>query len=214
MSAAHTPIPETARQLELPLESLTPPLDWPQVFGRPGPSAIEIGTGNGLLLANQAARHPDWNFIGLEREGEFYWKMVRRCDREGLTNVRTRFGDAIEFIEEWIAPGSIQRVYCYFSDPWPKRRHAKHRVFNDALPPLLERILAPGGELWMKTDVGYYFNLAVTAFRARTGWRFLTIGKQPLPDVSQGEVITNFERKARETGSEIWGFRATPEIKP
>jgi tRNA (guanine-N7-)-methyltransferase len=205
---------DPARQLELPLEALTPPLDWQALFGRPGPNALEIGTGNGYFIVSEAARLPEMNFIGIERDLTFYWKMVKRCHRAGLANVRTTSVDALEILEHWVAPASLARIYCYFSDPWPKRRHAPRRVFTDALPPLLERVLAPGGEVWVKTDVGYYFNLAVTVFRRRGGWRFLEIGKIPPPDLAKGEVLTNFERKAREVGSEVWGFHAARTTEP
>lgn len=194
--------------LELPLTTLTPPLEWGAVFGRGGPRAVEIGTGNGIFMASEAARLPEWNFIGIERDFEFYAKMVRRCERARLGNVRTFNGDALEFLDEWVPAGSADRVYCYFSDPWPKRRHAERRVFTAANLPLFERVLAPEGELWFKTDVAYYFNLAVTVFRERGGWRFLEIGKIAPPDVESGEPLSNFDRKAREAGSEVWGFHA------
>lgn len=198
---------DLVRQLQLPLAQMTPPLDWNALFERPGPNAIEIGTGNGYFIVNEAPRLPEMNFIGIERDLTFYWKMVKRCARAGLTNVRTTSCDAIEILDNWIPPASLARIYCYFSDPWPKRRHSNRRVFIPALLPRLERVLAPGGQVWFKTDVAYYFNLAVTVFREDGGWRFQEIGKLPPPDPAKGEVLTNFERKAREIGSEVWGFR-------
>ena len=205
------PIPDDAQLLEIPLAELSPPLDWTALLGRPGPNAIEIGTGNGYFLAAEAARLPEMNFIGIEREVAYYWKMVKRCARADLANVRTTRMDAIELLEQWIPPATLARVYCYFSDPWPKRRHAERRVFGAHLPPLLERVLAPGGEVRFKTDVGYYFNLAVTVFRERGGWRITRIGKLPPPDPERGEILSNFERKAREAGREVWGFHASRE---
>lgn len=200
---------EPASALELPLPTMSAPLDWTAVFDRPGPSAIEIGTGNGYFIVVEAARLADWNFIGIEREWEFYQKMANRCERAGLANVRTTALDAIDFLDQWVRPGSVDRIYCYFSDPWPKRRHAARRVFTAEHLPLFERALAPGGELWFKTDVPWYYNLAVTIFRERGGWQFLEIGKIPPPDVEKGEALTNFERKAREAGGQVWGFHAT-----
>lgn len=202
---------ETPEQLELSLETLAPPLDWAALFGRPGPNAIEIGTGNGYLIEREAAAHPEMNFIGIERDRTFYWKMVKRCHRAGLANVRTLGEDAIDFLDKYIPPASVTRLYCYFSDPWPKRRHAGRRVVIPSFLPLLERILVPGGEFWFKTDVDYYFNLAVTTLRERGGWRFLEIKRFAPPDPAKGEVLTNFERKAREAGSEVWGFHVTPD---
>lgn len=207
MEPQHHPALDPASPLELPLRTLNPPLDWEAAFGGPGRRAIEIGTGNGYFIVAEAARLEQWNIIGIERETEFYIKMVRRCERLGLTNVRTTRLDALDMLGEWIAEGSVERIYCYFSDPWPKRRHAWRRVFTAANMPLFERALAPGGELWFKTDVHWYFNLAVTLFR-EWGWQFLEIKKYPPPDPEKGEALTNFERKAREVGREVWGFHA------
>lgn len=199
---------DEARQLEIPAALTETPLDWASLFPRPGHRAIEIGTGNGYFLADEAQREPDFNFIGIERDPFFYRKMVKRCARRGLTNVRTLGVDAVDLIPGWVPEGSLDRLYCLFSDPWPKRRHGQRRVFGDKMPPLLARLLAPGGEVRFKTDVGFYFNLAVTVFRAHGGWKFLEIGELPPPDLSRGETLSNFERKAREAGSEVWGFRA------
>jgi tRNA (guanine-N7-)-methyltransferase len=204
-------IPESARKLELPLGEWTPPLDWGAVFGRGGAAAIEIGTGNGYFLEVEAGRLTDWNFIGIEREAEFYWKMVKRCARAGLTNVRATRLDALEFLREWVPPGSLGRVYCYFSDPWPKRRHAARRVVTPDFPALLAPLLAPGGELRFKTDVGWYFNFAVTAFRAHGGWKFSAIGRVAPPNPRAGDPLSNFERRARDSSVEVWGFHAARE---
>jgi tRNA (guanine-N7-)-methyltransferase len=186
------------------------PLDWAAVFGRPAPVAIEIGCGNGYFIENEAARLGDWNFVGVERAHEFYWKMVKRCWRRGLTNVRAASIDALEFLGRWTPPGSVHRIYLYFSDPWPKRKHARRRVFGQPFLELAERALAPGGEVWFKTDVGWHFNLAVTAARLRPGWRLWDAGPAALSDPERGEVVSNFERKAREQDVRIWGFKCAP----
>lgn len=202
------PIAEELRALVLPLETMTPPLDFDALFGSTAPHAIEIGTGNGYFIESEAARLADWQFIGIEREPKFYWKMVRRVERAGLSNVRTFGGDAFDLMETWIGDGALERIYCYFSDPWPKRRHAERRVVGAHLLPILERMLVPGGAFWYKSDVGWFFNLAVTAFRTRPGWRLEEVRRIHEPGGGEGEVVTNFERKGREQGRQVWGFHA------
>ena len=226
--------------LQLTEDELVAPLDLEEIFvafnDEPAESyAIEIGTGNGYLLEAEAARLPVWRFIGIEREPKFYWKMVKRCARTELTNVRTYGGDAFELID-LLPPASLDRIYCYFSDPWPKRRHADRRVVGPHLLPHLERLLKPHGEFWYKSDVHWFFNLAVTAFREREGWEFTQIGRihdaggeldpdneildsaQKLSESTRmletnatrdaAGVVTNFERKGREAGRQVWAFHA------
>lgn len=205
---SNKPISEDALKLEIPLKSMAPPLDWAALFGGAATNAIEIGTGNGIFLASEAAKLPEISFIGIERDLEFYYKMVRRVHEAGLANVRTTPTDAIDLLDDWIPERSVARIYCYFSDPWHKRRHAARRVLHPANLPRLERVLIPGGELRFKTDVGYYFNLAVTALRKQPGWTIIESARLPPPDAGKGEVTSNFERKAREAGSEVWGLTA------
>lgn len=203
--ASRTTLP--VEQIVLAAEAVEPHVNWEQIFGRPGPNAIEIGTGNGYFLESEAVRLPEWNFLGIEREPKFFWKMAQRCARAGLGNVRALEADAIEILDQHLPDDSVSRIYCYFSDPWPKRRHARRRVVNQDFPALLERILTAQGEFYFKTDVVYYFNLAVTVFRQAPHWHFRSVGKLPPPDPQRGEVYSNFERKGRQAGREIWGFQ-------
>ena len=207
MTRAHKPIPEEALELHLKPQYSGKCFDWKPVFGRPGPNAIEIGTGNGYFLEHAASRDSSTNYLGIEKELKFYWKMVRRCHRAGLQNVRTTPADAFEVLESWIPGGSVDRLYCYFSDPWPKRKHAKYRILSGRLPTLLEKIMTPGGEFRIKTDVAWYFNRAVTLFRDLRCWNLLDVGVISPPDIEKHETLSNYERKAREAGSEVWGFR-------
>ncbi|MNC96756.1 hypothetical protein D3C83_142140 [compost metagenome] len=48
----------------------------------------------------------------------------------------------------------------------------------------------------------------MTAFRLMPGWEIRDAGLKEPPSLEQGEVVTNFERKAREAGSQIWGLVA------
>lgn len=188
-------------------------LDWAAVFGvAPADGvAIEIGTGNGVFLAEEAARRPELAFLGIEQVREFHTKTTRRCAREGLTNVRTMATDALDLLEVHVVPESVEVIYSNFSDPWPKRRHARRRVFGAHSIPIFEGVLVAGGEVRFRTDVGYYFNLALTALRMRAGWRIVEVGRLAEPTEENPRVVTNFERKAREVGRSIWGFTAAWE---
>lgn len=193
-------------------------VDWDEIFGRSAELVIEIGSGNGVWIAAEAERRPETNLIGIERAAEFYGKFRKRIIREGLTNVRCIRADAIDVLKCAFAPQSVARVVCIFSDPWPKRRHRKRRVFRSEFVDVLEQALAPDGTLEFKTDVGWYFNLTVGLFRSRPGWsvedarRVEESGggeeRDADDDTRANTVVTNFERKGREAGSSIWAARA------
>src|SRR5690606_29720675 len=52
------------------------------------PLEVEIGSGKGTFLLEQAARSPGVNHLGIEWEGELYRYAADRLRRRGLANVR------------------------------------------------------------------------------------------------------------------------------
>lgn len=182
------------------------------------PWSVEVGTGNGRYLEAIAAEHPERRYLGIERSGEFFAKTAKRAARAGLGNVRCIHGDAREVFELLLPPRSVQEVIINFSDPWPKRRHRLRRLFRPDFVGSIEKVLRPGGEVRFKTDVGWYFNQAIGELRRRAGWAIREAG--PIEEVAPATsdiapnppVVTNFERRSRDSGREVWGFvgRWTP----
>lgn len=165
---------------------------------------IEIGSGKGTFLLQQAEVSPETNYLGIEWAGEFYAYAADRIRRRGLANVRMLRADATEFLR-WRTPSGIAAViHLYFSDPWPKARHHKRRVVQDRFLAEAHRVLAPGGELRIVTDHDEYWAWMEERF-AR--WAppsgdgaFERLPFERPSSAGAGEVVgTNFERKyARE----------------
>lgn len=173
-------------------------------FRRPErPFEIEVGCGKGAFLAQQAALDPATNYLGIEKEGEFWAFTADRCRRAGLENVRVLHADAVEFFR-WRCPGGIARVvHLYFSDPWPKSRHHKHRVLSDRFLGEAARILAPGGEVRIVTDHDDYWAWMEEHFaRWCGGGRAFERAPFTAPASARtGELVgSNFERKYRREG--------------
>lgn len=145
----------------LPDDILTNPqsgwIDPRQWFAHPErPFELEIGSGKGTFLVQQADLQPETNFLGIEWAHEFYAYAADRVRRRrasgSMANVRMLHGDASEFLH-WRCPSDICRViHLYFSDPWPKSRHHKKRVIQHRLLADAWRVLIPGGELRVVTD--------------------------------------------------------------
>ena len=116
------------------------------------PFELEIGSGKGTFLVQQAAMQASTNFLGIEWAGAYAHHAADRLRRHQLENVRMLLGDATEFITHWCPDSFVDVVHLYFSDPWPKKRHHKRRVIQDSTLAQFERVLVPGGELRMVTD--------------------------------------------------------------
>ena len=116
------------------------------------PLEIEIGCGKGGFLLQEAGANTRTNFLGMENAKEFYYYAADRVRRRSLGNVRMLCADATEFLRWRCAPEVARVVHLYYSDPWPKAKHHKHRVVQDRYLADVWRILTPGGQLRVVTD--------------------------------------------------------------
>jgi tRNA (guanine-N7-)-methyltransferase len=161
---------------------------------------LEIGSGKGTFLLQQAELEPEVNFLGCEWAGEFFRYAADRVRRRGLANVRVLYADATEFIRGWMPDGIVRTIHLYFSDPWPKSRHHKRRVVQDASLLEFHRILRPRGELRIVTDHDDLWAWTVE-HAERHADRFERIPFDRPASAGEGEVVgTNFERKYRREG--------------
>ncbi|MCC5828584.1 MAG: tRNA (guanosine(46)-N7)-methyltransferase TrmB [Phycisphaeraceae bacterium] len=162
---------------------------------------LEIGSGKGTFLVQQAALQPEVNFIGIEYAFSIWRYAADRVRRRGLADrVRLIYADAAFVIRNYFGDGVFGCIHLYFPDPWPKARHHKRRFVQEDNLRELERILAPDGRILIATDHADYFE-----------WmneKIAGVGDVlvPMPftrPASAGEeelVGTNFERKYRREG--------------
>ena len=176
-------------------EDLDGKIDLAKVFGRTGPFHIEIGSGKGTFLVNQAKAFPDDNFLGIEWASRFYRYAVDKAGRWGLKNVKLIRVDAALFIPEFISENSVDCFHIYFPDPWHKRKHNKRRLICDSNLEMLISKLKPSGEIRVATDHAGYFKQIKEVF-ARADDKLEEIDFLPTAGAETGEWVgTNFERK-------------------
>ena len=165
------------------------------IFGRPGPIHIEIGTGKGGFLLNEAKIRPDVNFLGIEWARRYYRYAVDRIGRWGVKNVRIIRTDAVFFLTDFVPDNSVDCFHIYFPDPWPKKRHHKRRFFCTNNLKQLLRGLKTGGQLKIATDHAEYFEVIKGLITAESN-TLEEIEFIPTAGAEIGEWVgTNFERK-------------------
>jgi tRNA (guanine-N7-)-methyltransferase len=123
---------------------------------------LEIGFGGGEHLLWQARRHPDVGFIGCEPFEDGVVKVLTAIHDGKLPNVRV-LADDVRPLLRWLPDATIGRAFILFPDPWPKKRHAKRRLFSQALLHDLARVMRSGAELRLATDIGDYARTALFA---------------------------------------------------
>lgn len=177
-------------------------VDFEALFGRKEPVEMEIGSGKGTFLVEQAKAFPETNFFGIEWANKYYRYAVDRLERWGLFNVRMMRTDAAVFIENHVPDRSLRMFHLYFPDPWPKKRHHKRRFFCDENLAQVHRILESGGIINIATDHEDYFKQMTDAAGKviRTG-RFEEISFIRPVGAADGEMVgTNYERKYLKEG--------------
>ncbi len=149
---------------------------------------IDLGCGKGRFLLARAARHPDVNYLGIDRMLRRIRKVDNRARRLDLDNIRLLRVEAYYAVAYLLPPAVVDVMYIFFPDPWPKARHEGHRLFNPRFLDALHRALAPGGTVHVATDHAPYFEQLVGVFAGDA--RFAPAD----PYIPPEEEQTDFER--------------------
>ncbi|MEO0588803.1 MAG: tRNA (guanosine(46)-N7)-methyltransferase TrmB, partial [Planctomycetota bacterium] len=196
------------------LDDALPPLDAPPIdpgrlfaFDRPDlPLELEIGSGKGTFLVQQAPHHPETNFLGVEYALKYFRVAADRARRHALPNVRLLHADAGPLIRNHLAPASLRHIHIYFPDPWPKARHHKRRFVNADNLATLHGLLAPDGTVRLATDHADYFAW-MEEHAAKVAHLYDRQPFVPPDSADDGELVgSNFERKYRDEGRSFNGM--------
>jgi len=194
------------------LPSILERLDLSKVFTVNQSLEVELGSGDGTFLVDLAKSRPYHNFIGIERLLGRIRKMERKARRAGLTNLRGVRIESSYFLEYLLPRHSVTALHIYFPDPWPKRKHRRHRLVNERFPQLGHQALASGGMVYLRTDDRDYFEQMNGVFTASP----LFHSTETPADLAG--LLTDFERdfqsrgigtlraayQAREVSAEAW----------
>ncbi len=184
-----------------------PPLpkvvDWRQAFGRTAPVAVEIGFGGGDALFEMARRHPNWNWMGLDVYPPGAGKLMLALEKTPLPNVRVALTDAVPFLMDRVPFGSLEAVYVFFPDPWPKARHHKRRLIQRPFLDLLAERMATGADLYLATDWGDYAEWMVEALEIHPCFANAQGSRSYAPRCPD-RPPTAFERRGANQGHEVY----------
>ncbi|MGB8330994.1 MAG: tRNA (guanosine(46)-N7)-methyltransferase TrmB [Polyangiales bacterium] len=172
-----------------------------------GPIELDIGFGRGLSLFERAAASPGSRVVGIEVKTKLAYKVDQRLRKHGVRNVAILCGDAREILKRAHPDGSVQRVALHFPDPWWKKRHGKRRVIGEALLTELARLMKPGGQLFIQTDVEDRAEQYVGQLRQVQG--FSLAAEVGYVDANPFAARSNREKRAIDDGLPVWRILAT-----
>ncbi|NGX45314.1 MAG: tRNA (guanine-N(7)-)-methyltransferase [Chlamydiae bacterium] len=142
-----------------------------EIFGRGGPVSVEYCSGHGHWILEKARAAPEVLFVAVEKQFERVRKIWSKRENEGVDNLLIVCGEAETFTRHYLHPGEISRIYVNFPDPWPKERHAKHRLINPSFVEELSRVVAAGGEAFLATDDRPYTDQMIASFMSHPGFK-------------------------------------------
>ena len=163
-------------------------IDLTRLFPQAQPLEVELGSGDGSFLVEWARCHPERNFLAVERLLGRIRKLDRKALRARLSNLRAIRLEAGYCLEYLVPSKSIGSMHIYFPDPWPKRKHRKHRLINTHFAEIAAQKLTTGGVIYLRTDDADYFRQMVEVFGHN---RNLQPVETP-PELAG--VLTDFER--------------------
>ena len=171
------------------------------IFPRPGPLEIDLGSGEGAFIIAMAKRHPARNFLGVERLLGRVRKVCRAIARNELENARIVRIETAYALRYLLPLGTVSVAHVGFPDPWPKRYHQRRRLVQVGFMEAVHATLADGGELRVKTDDEPYFRWMEIVFARAKGWQRVDWLEEP------DYPITDFERRFTAQGLPIYRAR-------
>lgn len=141
-----------------------------EVFGREAPIAIEFCSGNGEWIIRMAEEHPELNWIAVERQFKRVRKIWSKMKNNQIKNLLIVCGNAEDYCEHYLKMGDISKIYINFPDPWPKDRHAKHRLLQDGFARQMGEIAEDGCEVFITTDDEIYSEQIIRVMNENIYW--------------------------------------------
>lgn len=159
---------------------------------------LEIGMGKGDFITELSQLDKDSIFIGVEVSPPVLAlavKKLKRYENENkvkLDNLYFMSFDAID-IASIFENGQIEKIYLNFSDPWPKKKHAKRRLTNEKFLAEYKKVLKENGRIEFKTDNRGLFEYSLVSMQ-NFGLKFIEV----YLDLHKADVFnieTEYEKK-------------------
>lgn len=179
-------------------------LDFTSLFGgRYASQHLEIGIGMGDALVEMAQNDPEGNYLGIDVHRPGLGSVMQKAHARELKNLRVMSADAITVLQKNLPDASLEAVYLFFPDPWPKRRHHKRRIVNAIFAESIHRVLKPGGHFHMATDWQEYAQHMMDVMSMVPGFANIAGAGHYVPR-PEYRPLTKFEQRGQRLGHGIW----------
>ena len=173
---------------------------WKSVFVNDNPVEIEIGMGKGDFIIGKALQNPHINYIGIEKYDSVVARAVQKIP-QGLNNLKIIVMDAINI--DSIFDKEIDIIYLNFSDPWPKKRHARRRLTSTEFLARYENVFKESKNICQKTDNRNLFEFSIMSLN-ESGYSIKEISLDLHDSDIENNIMTEYEKKFTKKGQVIY----------
>ena len=174
---------------------------WNKLFGNNHKLYIEVGMGKGDFIIENAKRYPDINFIGIEKYDSVIARAIEKANLEELPNLKLVRMDA-NHIDEAFSK-EVHLIYLNFSDPWPKKRHAKKRLTSEIFLAKYANIFTGDNKIIMKTDNTGLFEYSLESL-SQYGYIIEKVSLDLHNSDIENNIETEYEKKFSSKGNNIY----------
>ncbi len=181
-------------------------IDTAALFGNNNPVVLEIGCGKGRFACEFAKCNPDVNVLALEKCANVLVIASETAMKENISNLIFLHGGA-EYLEKYIMPETVERIFLNFSCPYPKKRYANHRLTNARFLKSYAVILKKGAEIHQKTDNMHFFEYSIEQL-SDFGFSIKNVSLDLHNSEFEGNIETEYEQKFSSLGLPIYRLEA------
>lgn len=181
-------------------------INYEDIFGNTNPVRMEIGCGKGQFAYEIAKRHPDINFIAVEKAINVIVLACEKAKKGGLSNIKFICGSA-EYLPKFIPEKSIELIYLNFSCPFPKTKYARHRLTHRFFLDIYRKLLKDGGEIHQKTDNMHFFEFSIEEFSV-SDYKIKNVSLDLHNSDFEGNIVTEYEKRFSDLGQPIYRLEA------
>lgn len=174
--------------LSLPVDFQKIPISLKNLYPGFKSYALEIGSGWGEFVLNEAQKNPDTFFLAIEKKKKRVLHAIKQQKKLSLKNLRFLILDVTWFFEGLFAKEEFSRIIVNFPDPWPKKRHHKHRFFSPGFLDEISKIAALNATLEFATDYYPYLEEVFWYLEKHPAWQ-----NQNGPGVILTEIPNRFQ---------------------
>lgn len=161
---------------------------------------LEIGSGKGDFLIQQAIKNPKIAFLGIEKYSTVVLKALKKVEMcaDKLPNLFFSCLD-VKDLDCKKFKNKVSKIFLNFSDPWPKKRHAKRRLTSSLFLDLYKKILKHNSLIEFKTDNENLYNFTLEEVKTKKYieivYKTRNLYKNLNHKMNKNNVQTEYEKK-------------------